>query len=240
MKIPIRSFERIRLGFANVYLVRGAKGCILIDAGSPNQERTFIRRLQKYGFSHRDIRLIVVTHAHFDHVGSLKAIQQICGCPVAIHEKEDPFLRHGAVIFPPGANLLGKTASYLGKRLMRSLFRFPAVQADIIISRDFSLESFGISGTIVCTAGHTEGSLSVLLSSGEAFVGDLAANYLPFGLGPVSPPFGEDLAELHASWQRLLSSGAAIICPGHGEPFSAELLARRLRGHGRAMTLLRW
>lgn len=137
------------------------------------------------------------------------------------------------VVFPPGTNLYAKAASYLGQKVMRPLFRFPPVEPDIFISEDFSLEPFGIPGDIIPTPGHTEGSLSVLLSSGEAFVGDLAANYLPFGLGPILPPFAENVPELLGSWHRLLSSGATIICPSHGKPFKAELLRRKLQREGR-------
>jgi len=229
-------FQRIRLGFANAYLVKGQRTCILIDAGSFKQERAFVRHLKQYGIAAHDIALIVITHAHFDHVGSLKAIQQVCQCPVAIHERARRLLRDGIVVFPAGTNLLGKAASYLSKRWMKPFFKFPAVEADIIVSEDFPLEPFGILGSIIPTEGHTEGSLSVVLSSGEAFVGDLAANYLPFGLGPIFPPFAENVSQLIRSWQRLLSFSPTIICPGHGKPFSADLLARRLKLEGRAAT----
>jgi len=200
----------------------------MVDAGSPRQQRAFLCHLEKHSVAAHDIGLIVITHAHFDHVGSLKVIKQLCDCPVAIHEKEAPLLRGGTVVFPPGTNLFGKISSYLGRKLMKSFFRFPAVEPDIIISEDFSLEPFGVPGNIISTKGHTQGSLSVLLSTGEAFVGDLAANYLPFGLGPIFPPFAENVSELLTSWQRLLSSGATTVCPGHGKPFKAELLRSRL------------
>ncbi|MDY6836920.1 MAG: MBL fold metallo-hydrolase [Thermodesulfobacteriota bacterium] len=228
MTCPKRSFIKIRLGFSNAYLLRGKERTILVDAGSLQQEGAFVRNLERHGISAYDIALIVVTHAHFDHVGSLKAIQQHCQCPVAIHEEEARLVRQGAVVFPPGTNLFGKAASYLGKRLIKSFFRFPAMEPDIIISQDFSLEPFGILGNIISTKGHTEGSLSVLLASGEAFVGDLAANYLPFGLGPIFPPFAENVSDLLTSWRRVLALGARIICPGHGKPFKAEWLEKRL------------
>jgi glyoxylase-like metal-dependent hydrolase (beta-lactamase superfamily II) len=238
MKVPTKPFQRIRLGFANAYLVKGQGTCILIDAGSLNQERAFIRHLEKLSIAAHDISLIVITHAHFDHVGSLKAIKALCGCPVAIHEREGRLLRDGIVVFPPGTNLIGKTASYLGRTFMKPFFRFPAVEPDVIVSEDFSLEPFGIPGSVILTEGHTEGSVSVLLSSGEAFVGDLAANYLPFGLGPICPPFAESVPGLLESWQKLISSGATLICPSHGKPFSADLLARRLKREGRAVVPL--
>jgi hydroxyacylglutathione hydrolase len=232
MKSTTTPFERIRLGYANAYLVKGEGTFILIDAGSLNQQYAFKRHLAKLKISALDIGLIVITHAHFDHVGSLKVIQQLCQCPVAIHERESRLLKDGVIVFPPGTNRFGKTASCLGKKLLRPFFRFPPVEPDIIISEDFPLEPFGIQGSIIPTKGHTEGSVSVLLSSGEAFVGDLAANYLPRGLGPIFPPFAENVSELLRSWQKVLSLGATGICPGHGKTFKAELLRRRLSTQG--------
>ena len=180
MKTPRTRFHRIRLGFGNGYLIQAQRGCIVIDAGSKNQQQPFIRHLEKNNLSGDEVGLIVITHVHFDHVGSLKAIKELCKCPVAVHERESQLLRGGVVVFPPGTNLYAKAASYIGQKLMRPLFRFPSVEPDIFISEDFSLEPFGIPVDIIPTPGHTGGSLSVLLSSGQAFVGDLAANYLPF------------------------------------------------------------
>ena len=184
MKTPRTRFHRIRLGFGNGYLIQAQRGCIVIDAGSKNQQQPFIRHLEKNNLSGDEVGLIVITHVHFDHVGSLKAIKELCKCPVAVHERESQLLRGGVVVFHPGTNLYAKAASYIGQKLMKPLFRFPSVEFDIVISEDFSLEPFGIPVDIIPTPGHTGGSLSVLLSSGQAFVGDLAANYLPFGIGP--------------------------------------------------------
>ncbi len=228
MKEPIFDFHKIRLGISNSYLIQGKTGYVLVDAGDANQEKVFVRHLKKHGIPCGKVELIVITHVHFDHVGSLRAIKRLCNCPVAVHEKEAPLLRDGVVVIPTGANLFGKAAACLARNLPRGLMRFPPVEPDITLSEDLSLDEFGIAGRIMATPGHTEGSLSVLLSTGEAFVGDLAANYLPFGLGPILPPFAEDVGELFESWKKLLSAGATIIAPGHGRPFRAELLKRKL------------
>jgi glyoxylase-like metal-dependent hydrolase (beta-lactamase superfamily II) len=65
---------------------------MLVDAGSKNQQQPFIRHLEKLRISAETIGLIVVTHIHFDHVGSLKAIKEMCGCPVAVDETESQLL----------------------------------------------------------------------------------------------------------------------------------------------------
>jgi hydroxyacylglutathione hydrolase len=220
--------HKIRMGFSNAYLVQGKADFVLVDAGHSNRARVFSQYLEKQGISPGQIKLIVITHVHFDHVGSLKQIKELCGCPVAIHEKEALLLRKGLLVLPPGTNLFAKTASCLGRKFATRLMTFEAVEPDILCAKDRSLESFGIYGRIISTPGHTDGSLSVLLATGEAFVGDLAANYLPFGLGPICPPFAVNVPELFKSWERLLSAGATKIFPAHGRPFPAELLSRRL------------
>jgi hydroxyacylglutathione hydrolase len=220
--------HKIRLGLCNAYLIEGEGGAVLVDAGHVKCERTFIRYLKKHAIS-PDIQLIVITHVHFDHVGALKALKTRCRCLVAVHAKEASALSHGAVVFPPGTNLLGKMASLLGSTVGKTFMKYPPVKPDILVSEEMSLSPFGVSGKIIPTPGHTANSLSVLLPSGEAFVGDLAANYLPGNLGPIFPPFAENVEALLQSWENLLKAGARIICPGHGRPFSAHLLSRKMR-----------
>lgn len=221
--------HKIRLGLCNAYLIQGQGGAVLVDTGQVHFERIFLRYLRKHAISFDDINLIVITHVHFDHVGGLKKLKTRCGCPAVVHAGAESELRHGAVYFPPGTNLFGRMAFLLGSTVGRSLMKYPPVKPEIVVSEQMSLAPFGVSGKIIPTPGHTTNSLTVLLTSGEAFVGDLAANYWPANLGPIFPPFAENVGALLQSWEVLLKAGARIICPGHGRPFSAHLLRRKMR-----------
>jgi hydroxyacylglutathione hydrolase len=221
---------KISLGTSNAYLVGEHHRYILVDAGNAGRVGKVKRVLRTKGILPSQVELIVITHVHYDHVGSLKAIQDLCGCPVAVHEKEAPLLRSGRVVFPRGTNLLGKCVMGLGTRLSTirpALFAFEPVEPGIVISEEMSLERFGIAGTMVPTPGHSSGSLSVVLSDGTACVGDLAINYLPFGLGPIFPPFADDVHQLLLSWDLLLEKGVHTIFPGHGNAFPASKLGRK-------------
>jgi hydroxyacylglutathione hydrolase len=226
----MNTYYKIPMGTSSSYLIEQDGRCILVDAGNGGKEKKFLKVLQKIGIDPNRIEAVVITHVHYDHVGSLKAIRDICRCPVAVHEQEARLLRTGKVILPPGTNLTGKSVMGLGKRLLTlvpSFFEFPPVDADITLSADMSLQEFGIPGRIVMTPGHTHGSVTVVLTSGEAFVGDLAINYLPWGLGPIFPPFAEDVTTLLKSWDRLLDLNVRTICPAHGQPFPVATLRQK-------------
>ncbi|MEA3435975.1 MAG: MBL fold metallo-hydrolase, partial [Thermodesulfobacteriota bacterium] len=107
------------------------------------------------------------------------------------------------------------------------LIHFPAAKVDIILrDEDFSLTGFGIPGKIIYTPGHSPGSVSVLLETGDAFVGDLAMNSFPLRLSPGLPLFADDIQEVKDSLKLLLDKGATKIYPAHGKPFSAELIRK--------------
>ena len=96
------------------------------------------------------------------------------------------------------------------------------------VADELSLDEYGIAGRIVYTPGHTAGSISVLLDSGEAVVGDMAMNSLPMRLSPGLPVFAENLSQLMESWRMILKQGVATIYPSHGRPFPADVMRKAL------------
>ncbi|MHB0976483.1 MAG: MBL fold metallo-hydrolase [Candidatus Aquicultorales bacterium] len=217
------TYHRLILGTNTAFLIQGRKGYILVDGGNPYSEPIFFWYLKKFGIDPGEIKLAIATHGHFDHVGALHAVQKECGCPVVCHESESHLLEEGEVVIPPGTNWLGRAGSKIGWRLTK-LFQFEAVKPDITVDSAVSLEEFGVDGRIIPTPGHTDGSLSVLLDDGEAFVGDLAVDVKPF-VG-FFPPFGNDPDTLLNSWKKLIHAGATHINPGHFRRFTAEKLDR--------------
>jgi hydroxyacylglutathione hydrolase len=87
---------------------------------------------------------------------------------------------------------------------------------------------FGIPGKVVYTPGHTMGSVSVLLETGDAFVGDLAMSGFPVRFNPGPPVFAEDTKRVKESIRMLLERGAKTFYPGHGKPFAAEVIKKDL------------
>jgi glyoxylase-like metal-dependent hydrolase (beta-lactamase superfamily II) len=105
------------------------------------------------------------------------------------------------------------------------LVHFPPASVDVVLGdKGLSLAEYGIPGRIFHTPGHSLGSLSVLLDTGDAFVGDLAMNEFPLRRSPGLPIFAEDLQKVRESWRLLLNEGAKTVYASHGKPFSAEVI----------------
>ena len=71
MRVNIHS---IKLGVDRCYVIQG-EGTIMIDAGGPRQAARFRKALEVLTIDPHSIRLIVITHGHWDHIGSAKEIQ---------------------------------------------------------------------------------------------------------------------------------------------------------------------
>jgi len=218
---------QIELGFDQCYVLK-SKGVIAVDAGAPNKGRNFARGLERASIHPQDVQLIVITHGHWDHVGSAGELKAITGAQLAMHQREVHWLEQSLTPLPPGVTLWGRVFISLHKKLM-PLINIPPVKVDVALGDDgLLLSDYGIPGRVLHTPGHSSGSVSVLLDTGEAFVGDLAMNRFPLRLSPGLPIFAEDQAAVVESWRSLLDQGATTVYPAHGKPFPAEVIRKAI------------
>jgi glyoxylase-like metal-dependent hydrolase (beta-lactamase superfamily II) len=215
------------LGNTNCFVLQD-KGTILIDAGGPKQAKKFKQELDKASINPEDIKLILITHGHFDHIGSADEIKTMTGAKLAMHEADKENLEKGQARIPPGVTGWGKVLHAI-LSLFESMIKFPPSTVDIVLGGDeMSLEEYGIPGKVIPTPGHSAGSVTVLLDTGEAFVGDMCMNGLPMRLGPGLPAFAVDLPGLKESWKALLDRGVKTIYQSHGKPVSVEDMRKAL------------
>jgi glyoxylase-like metal-dependent hydrolase (beta-lactamase superfamily II) len=215
------------LGFDHCYLIQG-KGTIMIDGGAPKQANRFLKNLEKLSIKPEEIKLIIITHGHWDHIGSAAQIKEMTGAKIAMHKNEKEWLEKSMVVMPPGVTGWGRSFSKM-MTIILSKIQIPAAEVDIILDEnDYSLSEFGIPGRIIFTPGHSPGSVSVLLDSGEAFVGDLAMNKFPLRFRPGLPIFAEDLSQVKESWEKLFALGIKTIYPAHGKQFSADIMRKAI------------
>jgi len=213
----------IKLGFDQCYLI-GDKDWIMIDAGQSNKKKQFLKKLTDFGIKPEQIKLVIITHGHWDHIGSAKDIKEITGAKIAMHENEKEWLEKSIINLPPGVTLWGKIFSNI-MSFFKPLIKIPSTKVDIVLdNKSVFLNDYGIAGSVEYTPGHSSGSVSIILETGEAFVGDLLMNKLPLRMSPGLPIFAEDLSKVKQSLELLLEKGVKKIYPAHGKSFNADII----------------
>ncbi len=211
------------LGYVNSFLIQGDTGSILIDAGLPGQENKLWKHLEELEIAPEDIKLVIITHAHQDHTGGLKAVKLRTGAEVLCHVDEAEFLRNGA-----NSSVVPHT--WLLKRLLALVkeIKVAPVEPDILIRDEYPLNDYGIDGKVIHTPGHTAGSVSVIVEGRSAFVGDIVMKLPLLSKGSYHPVIGQDLAQVYQSWRDILDTGVETIYTAHGKPFPAARLEKEL------------
>jgi metallo-beta-lactamase class B len=77
-------------------LVTSSRGHVLIDGALPESAPQILANIRALGFRVRDVKLILNSHAHFDHAGGLAALQRASGAAVAASPAAAPVLERGA------------------------------------------------------------------------------------------------------------------------------------------------
>lgn len=180
----------IPTGFTTSYLIKNEKP-VLVDAGIPGTRDRFFRAFTETGIAPASLALIVVTHGHWDHLGALADIKETGDIPVLAGKEDSAIIASGAMPYPPALTAWGHAIIWLMKTGLLRRKAFCPVTADLILEgEEKDLRELGVDGRVIATPGHTRGSISLLLASGEAFVGDLAAGGFPMRFGNGSMPLG--------------------------------------------------
>jgi len=216
----------IGMRYVNAFFIVGEDGLTMVDSGLAKKKDTILGAVAGAGRQPADLRHILITHHHIDHIGSLAALKAATGAKCYVHPADSPIVRGDEP--QPGPNpgsLLGKLAGPLLSRMSP-----PAPPADVDVEVADG-EELPLAGGIkaVHTPGHTPGHLSFLLPSKNVlFVGDAAANMLRLGL-PIGM-FTADREQAKESIGKLAALEFDVACFGHGRVLKGEanLRFRRL------------
>jgi metallo-beta-lactamase class B len=137
-----------------VYLIKSDSGLVLLSGAMPPSTALIRKSIETLGFKLRDIRLLLVSHAHIDHVGTLCDFKKMTGGSIVAMAAEADLLKSG-----------GKTDYLFGKR---PNFYFAPVIPDRLIKDGETVTLGNLHLTAHWTPGHTKGCTTWEMAIEEA------------------------------------------------------------------------
>lgn len=134
------------------FLLTGPEGHVLIDGGYPEHGPLIVESLERLGFDIRDVEVLLNSHAHTDHAGGLRYLQEASGAELWVSEGDAEVMAAGGA----GDRALGPLR-FLGRL---GELRFPAPRIDHRFGDGEVIRLGPIELTAHVTAGHTRGCTS--------------------------------------------------------------------------------
>jgi glyoxylase-like metal-dependent hydrolase (beta-lactamase superfamily II) len=225
--------HRIEHAHVNVYLVEGDRGeYTVVDAGLPGLWSHLGRLLSEVGANPDKVVALLLTHAHFDHVGAAAAMQKEWRLPVWTHADEKQLAAH-PLRYRHERNRLGvplthpRSLPIIARMTLAGALTVKGVEHVTVFDTHGSLNLPG-KPVPVFTPGHTFWHTALHFPERDALItGDALVTLDPYtgGRGPqiVSGAATADSAQALKSLAVLRETGAATVLTGHGEPFTGGI-----------------
>ena len=199
------------------YLITTPAGHFLLDGGMPDSAEVFEESIHKLGFDPRDIKFLLITHAHIDHAGTMGHFVRLSGGSAVVMDRDLELLKSGGKIDPA----YGKHPA----------FHFPPVTAERVL-KDWDVLTLGnIKMTALLGAGHTRGAttwVTTIEDGGRSYnvVFPCCTSVNPLYRLVVRPSYPGIADDYRRTFRMLKSMKPDIWLPAHTQvPGFAEKLA---------------
>ena len=208
------SVRQIKCGINNVFILSQGDSASRVDTAGTSSRRKVLRACKGY-----DIKLVVLTHAHYDHAQNAAWLSEKLGAPIAMHPADLPLIDD--ILYEPIQSTdftsraliaMLKLSRVPGLRWLGSIMAIEPFEF-IELHEGFSLARYGVDAEIMTMPGHTPGSVGVVTSD-ALIAGDALTNL-----------FGPGKAALYSNEQAMLESAAKaaalgdiMVYFGHGGP----------------------
>jgi glyoxylase-like metal-dependent hydrolase (beta-lactamase superfamily II) len=220
---------RVPHTYVNWYLLDDADGVTIVDAGLPRHWDLLPKALERIGRRLDDVRALVLTHGHYDHVGFAERARTELRIPVYAPRGED--LYHHPLRFPferpPFFYATNPGFLKVAARFAANGALWTKGVEEVTLYGDG--EELPVPGhpRAIATPGHTAGHTALHLPDRDTILtGDALVTLDPYTLleGPrlVAKAALTDSRQNLSSLDRIADSGANRLLPGHGEPWSGR------------------
>lgn len=198
-------------GMSNCYLIEN-KEMMLIDTGNPGNSKKIINYIKNnLNRKPQDIKTIIITHHHFDHIGSLEELKRATGAKVAAHKDDANYIADAE---KPEEPLISK----IFINLLKIIYRPKTVKPDILLEENDEIGGY----RVIHTPGHTPGSICLYNENNKViFVGDCLKNE---GDKIGGPPgiFTLNMKQANESIKKLEDLDIDVIFTGHGKHINSK------------------
>ena len=183
----------LKYGNTNTYYIGGEEG-VLIDTDYAGTLPAFFREIKKNNIGIKNIKYVIATHYHPDHVGLISELMKL-GVKLILITTQESFINYPDEIF-------SRTPHLKYKSINKNLATLISPKE----SRSF-LKKLDIDGEIFTTASHSDDGIAIVLDSGECFIGDVEPlAYLEAY---------EEKQSLASDWEKILSFNPKVIYYSH-------------------------
>ena len=200
--------KRIQGGTDNCYLVTDGSRAILVDTASKQNLDQVTAECDKY-----EMKLIVLTHVHFDHAENAAELSRRYGIPVAVHRKDEELFESFDRQPLKASGVVGRVVLGLSLKVLKNT---PVERPDnlIFVGEGEDLSAYGFNARVIELPGHTLGSIGVDVEDRYLIVGDALDNWIRPGIGHLF----YDRDAIRMSAEKIRAMGDRTIYYGHGKP----------------------
>ncbi len=222
----------------NFYVVQDGDRLTVVDACTPASWATLRALLDAIGRRLDDVAALVLTHAHYDHVGFAERARKELGVPVWVHEDDVPLARH-PMLYGRERSLVNYLPNPRFWPIVAGFLRTRAFFAEGVKEpRRFENGSLDVPGRpqVVPTPGHTLGHCCLHFADRNTLIaGDAIVMLDPYTVRPgprlVARAATADVERNMRSLDAIAETGAQTVLTGHGDPWTggAEAAAEKAR-----------